>query len=194
MFVKYLWLTLLAITVCNLGYGQTEINKTLSKRLDSLRVEDQKWRKMFAQDSSQKAYAKRMFNLTDSLNLIEAKSIFKEFGLPTISMVGEISCHNFYLLVLHADEEPEFQRQVLKQMKSSIKSNDCARKDYAYLTDRYRLNNGRKQIYGTQIELNESKTAYQPKRLKNPKRVNKRRQAMEVTPFELEKYYSTPQN
>lgn len=166
----------------------------LAKKIDSMAVEDQKWRKLLSKmytensDSTEKPYLKLMVKKTDSLNQIEIKRIFKLYGYPKISMVGNNSSNKFWLLVQHCDNDIMFQEQILKAMKKLIAENECARNEYAYLTDRIMINKGKAQIYGTQVELNEKGTEYVPKKLYRPKSVDKRRKQMNIIPNSLNAY------
>lgn len=134
-------------------------------------------------DSSLFENAKRMFVLTDSLNLIEAKQIFEKYGYPAISMVGEKSSHKYWLLVQHCDEDLYFQVEVLAAMEKLLSLKECSITDFAYLTDRVRVNQGKEQIYGTQVELNKEGTAFIPKSLFKPNEVEKRRAEIGLYPL-----------
>jgi hypothetical protein len=129
-----------------------------------------------------------MFTVTDSSNQIEVKKIFKTYGYPTKTMVGQTSNHNFWLLVQHCDKDIRFQESVLTAMQKLVYKNECPKQDFAYLTDRVKINKGEPQIYGTQVQLNESGTAYTPKNLFKPDEVDKRREEMDVYPNKLQDY------
>jgi len=73
-------------------------------------------------------------------------------------------------------------------MKKLINENECSKNEYAYLTDRVMINKGKAQIYGTQVEVNKEGTEYVPKKLYNPKHVDKRRKKMEIIPNSLQDY------
>ena len=50
----------------------------------------------------------------------------------------------FWLLIQHQDNDVELQKQCLKRCNFELKNN-------AFLTDRVLINQGKKQIYGTQF-------------------------------------------
>jgi len=56
-----------------------------------------------------------------------------------------------WLLVQHADADPEFQAYCLELMKDAYESGEVRGQDLAYLTDRVLVNQGKKQLYGTQF-------------------------------------------
>jgi hypothetical protein len=86
----------------------------------------------------------------DRKNTERIKEIVKEIGFPFISIVGEEGTHNAWLLIQHADEDVEFQRECLKFMKEAP-SKEIIIKDIAYLDDRIRINSKQPQLYGTQF-------------------------------------------
>lgn len=120
----------------------------------------------------------------DATNHTAAKEFFSNYGLPTNSVVGEELAHRFWLIVLECDSDQDFQTRVLKQMYTAMETSDISTADYAYLTDRVRINRRATQIYGTQIRYNEARQTYEPYDLKNPETVDQRRVLMGLEPME----------
>jgi hypothetical protein len=50
------------------------------------------------------------------------KEMFERYGFLDTTMVGETGSYNFWLLVQHADHDPDFQRQVLKAMAPKVEA------------------------------------------------------------------------
>ena len=159
----------------------------LSKTLDSLAFVDQ-WpmQRMFHQlpDS-----AGRQLEDVEKSNFARhqpiLESIIKKYGYPGFKQVGEKNANNFWLLVQHADANPEFQRQVLKLMLPQVKSKNASPINYAYLTDRVAINSGQPEEYGTQVVYDGPELGKAvPKSLRDPKNVNKRRVAIGMEPLE----------
>ena len=119
----------------------------------------------------------------DKTNCMEARSLFYDYGLPTISKVGEELAHQFWLIVVQCNEDEAFQQSVLRQMYDAMGEGDYSTKDYAYLTDRVRVNRGKEQIYGTQVKYNEQKKTYEPYDLKDVNSVDQRRLMMGLEPM-----------
>jgi len=86
----------------------------------------------------------------DTENTARMKEIVEEYGWPTKSLVGEDGARSAWLLVQHADADPTFQRRCLELMKT-VEPGEVSPVDVAYLTDRVLVNEGKKQIYGTQF-------------------------------------------
>ena len=106
---------------------------------------------------------------------IQLKTIFRDYGFLGYSEVGEKSSHNFLQLVQHFDSDSAFQQQVLVEMKKNIDKINASPTEFAYLTDRVNLNQKKLQVYGTQLQLNEKGSSYEPKPVIDVQNLNKRR-------------------
>ncbi len=62
---------------------------------------------------------------------------------------ASVSSHA-WILAQHADDHPDFQREVLGRMEPYLENGGVRPRDYAYLWDRVAVNTGRLQRYGTQ--------------------------------------------
>lgn len=182
--------TIIAILILSscFSFGQTNIG--LSKMLDSLVKEDQKWRELSRKvnnkeiDSLNIKTISENLSLTDSLNFLFVKDIFNQFGYPGYDLVGKTSSHNFWLIVQHMDNHPVFQDSVLKKMEVEVNKGNSYSLDYAYLVDRVKVNTKQPQIYGTQMLVNKDSTSYEPKLLIDPDKVNERRKLVGLQPIE----------
>lgn len=88
----------------------------------------------------------------DCQNTARLKVIIEEHGWPGHSLVGKDGSHAAWLLVQHADHDREFQRRCLKLLKTAVEKQEAAGMDLAYLTDRVRIADKAKQVYGTQLQ------------------------------------------
>lgn len=113
-----------------------------------------------------------------TLHYTKLEKIFNRTGYPGYDQVGTGGSYDFWLLVQHLDKWPAFQQRVLDSMQKQMARNNASPKDFAYLTDRVRLNSGQKQLYGTQVGYNTDSCQAVPKPLENPESVNKRRKAV----------------
>jgi hypothetical protein len=80
--------------------------------------------------------------------------IFKEYGFPGYDLVGKGGSSNFWLITQHSDHNPEFQQEILGEMKIEVDKKNTDPTDYAMLVDRGKINTGEKQIYGSQVSFN----------------------------------------
>lgn len=88
----------------------------------------------------------------DAKHTARMKAIVARHGWPLRSMVGDDGAVAAWLLVQHADLDPEFQRRCLELMQAAPPG-ETNRQNVAYLTDRVLVNEGKKQLYGTQFWL-----------------------------------------
>lgn len=117
----------------------------------------------------------------DEENTLWLKNVIKKIGWPTISKVGKKGMSDAWLLVQHADKDPEFQAYCLELMRSE--SAKEVRQDLiAYLEDRVRVNTGRKQFYGTQFTIN-ANGEYVPQPIESVKDLEERRAGIGLEPF-----------
>jgi hypothetical protein len=88
----------------------------------------------------------------DSVNLARIKTIIASAGFPTEDKVGKDGIEAAMLIVQHADVDPAFQRDVLKQIQTRA-GKDIPSDTYAMLDDRVNLREGKPQHYGSQFRV-----------------------------------------
>lgn len=122
------------------------------------------------------------WNRIDVGNTDRLREIVREHGWPGRSLVGEDGCHNAWLLAQHADRQLDFQREALALLAQAVAAEDASAKDLAYLTDRVRMNEGREQLYGTQIaDVTDGRAVPWP--IEDPERLDERRAAAGLERF-----------
>lgn len=147
-------LLLMSAVLC---FGQkAKFNKQLSSTIDSLKNEDQK-----PGTISNGKEAEIAFKKVIQTNFPLVKKILDTYGFPGYDLVGKESSTNYWLLVQHSDFDLPFQKRALKLMEIQVNNNNASGNNYAYLIDRININEGKKQIYGTQIQM--TNDGYQPK-------------------------------
>jgi hypothetical protein len=122
----------------------------------------------------------------DADNLRRLKHIVRQDGFPTARMVGYDGLQAAWLLVQHAPDLA-FQAEMLVQVRRRVQSGELDLQNYALLTDRVLLAQGKKQRYGTQFEVRDGALAVRP--LENPRHVDERRRALRL--ISLEDYTCT---
>jgi len=124
----------------------------------------------------------RKLEVIDQANTERMRRIVDELGWPTISAYGEKTAHDAWLLVQHADAQPDFQRRCLELMAPLLDKDEVRKDDYAYLTDRVLLAEGNPQIYGTQFHTVNG--VLQPRPMVDPDNVDQRRKEMGMVSLE----------
>jgi len=155
----------------------------IRERLGHMIADDQAARQSISQAVSKKeiAAAKKRVAEVDGKNLPLIKSIFKEVGFPTISMVGRDGVSTAFLLVQHADDDLDFQRLALELAKPLMEQRQLSKQQYAMLFDRVRLASGKPQRYGTQVQTVDGKTHLRP--VEDPENLDIRRKQMALGPI-----------
>jgi hypothetical protein len=79
-------------------------------------------------------------------------AIVDKLGWPSKTQVGEDGAHAAWLLVQHADLDPDFAKRALGLMEPLVKPGEVDARDYAYLYDRVAVHDHRPQRFGTQFK------------------------------------------
>lgn len=114
----------------------------------------------------------------DGISQKYIESVMEQFGWIDSKRFGKTVSNHAWLLVQHADHNPEFQAMALKLMEPYLESGGINRSNYAYLFDRVAVNTGMKQRFGTQPDWICVDGEMQLQPLEDPKNVNKRRKKM----------------
>lgn len=158
------------------------MNRILAKKIQEMAKLDQARRKAGTISSYANWKDKGLIIKENTKTL---KKIVKQFGWPTIQLVGKKASNLAWLLVQHADHDLKFQRYCLRLMIKEAKRGSVLWENVAYTTDRILVNDGRPQLYGTQFY--ESKAKLIPRLIKNVDNLNERREKMGLEPFEVYK-------
>lgn len=165
-------------------------NKRLAKAIIELKPYDQFFRANKKQnlkalnDSSLESSGWKLQIQLDSLNRVFLSAILDSTWI-TIDEYGSEANKVAWLIAQHADLDLEFQERCLKLMLAAYPKDRTSNGMYlAYLIDRLSINRHGYQYFGTQFTYQDG--VIDPKPIKNPELVNKRRE-MVFLPA-LEKY------
>jgi hypothetical protein len=133
----------------------------LRQELVARMAEDQEARKQWLRlmgRPQQSKDAKKQIDLAmaklrevDRKNLVRMKVIVDRSGWPGKSMVGSDGAQAAWLLVQHADLDLRFQKRCLALIVVAVKKGEARPEQMAYLVDRVRVGEKKKQVYGTQF-------------------------------------------
>ena len=178
-------LYLLLLSACRIGYGngveeiQNSTNKSIIKRvlpgLQKTFLKNPTFNKelqleILAMQAEDQAIRANDLLKIDVNKMVEVdqkhnqrlKEIISEFGWPGLRLVGLKGSSGMWLLVQHQDNDLEFQKICLSLLKDAVEKQDAQYRDYAYLLDRVRMNEGSLQVYGTQWIQKEGKFSLYP--------------------------------
>jgi hypothetical protein len=118
---------------------------------------------------------------TDANNLARIKSLLRSSGFPLNTQVGDDGVAATFLLVQHASDKT-VQSQVLQQLAPRVKTGQISGDQFALLTDRVLAEQGKPQIYGTQLKgVEGGELALAP--IAAPENVDQRRQELGMPPL-----------
>lgn len=167
---------------------EANYDKPLQAELLAILDEDQKYRmqmsetqKKFGPNSKEINDLWKITNQKDSINLIKVKKILDEKGWVGKDKVGAQANSALFLVIQHSDLET--QKKYLPMMKEAVKKGNASPGSLALLIDRIEIREGRKQIYGSQIGINQSNNTYYVLPLTDPENVDKRRTEVGLDPI-----------
>lgn len=167
---------------------EANYDKPLQAELLAILDEDQKYRmqmsetqKKFGPNSKEINDLWKITNQKDSINLIKVKKILDEKGWVGKDKVGAQANSALFLVIQHSDLET--QKKYLPMMKEAVKKGNASPGSLALLIDRIEIREGRKQIYGSQIGINQSNNTYYILPLTDPDNVDKRRTEVGLDPI-----------
>lgn len=108
------------------------------------------------------------------------KSLVDERGWLTTSAIGVEASDALWLMVQHADDDPEFQRRCLDLMRE-LPAEEVSQTNVAMLTDRVLLAEGKQQVYGTQFVVRDG--VWVPFNLADEEGVDARRESVGLPPM-----------
>lgn len=125
---------------------------------------------------------------TDAKNRARLKEIIAQHGFPTVSMVGEDAAGAAFLLLQHADAEPELQQKMLPVLEALAGKGEASKGNVAYLADRVRNAQNQPQLYATQYTGQpqpDGTIEFRPPVVEDPANLDKRRRAMGLEPWAM---------
>lgn len=153
------------------------MNQTLRDELIAMKEHDLAVRaRLAAEGSLFEGYHPEM-EAVHRRNAARLSRIMDDVGWPGSSLVGGDGAEAAWLIAQHAIGEPGFQRRCLESIHAAVEAAEVPAWHAAYLEDRIRVFEGRKQLYGTQFDSGPGGEPV-PCPIEDPDRVDERRQAV----------------
>jgi hypothetical protein len=182
------WKPLLEKIKQNKDKAESNLNKPLIAILDSIYIEDQRYRqqidgleKKYGWESKEMKEHWKLINEKDSLNLIQIRSILDQYGWLGADVVGVQGNSTLFLVIQHSNQAT--QEKYLPMMREAVKQGKARGSSLALLEDRVALGQGKRQIYGSQIGRNPETQVYYVSPLDDPDNVDKRRAEVGLGPL-----------
>jgi hypothetical protein len=148
-------------------------NPALRDELLAMRDEDQTGRKQLMEHKDD-ANLRTQVQTTDARHVVRLREIIKQHGWPGKSMVGEKASGAAWLIVQHGPKD--LLAETLPTMKAAADKGDLSKALVATSEDRELINEGKKQLYGTQFDTKDGK--FEPFPIDDPERVDERRKSL----------------
>ena len=140
--------------------------------LDMVYESDQRIRK--SKNSDQNDFAK--LAKEDHRNQELVISIIEKCGMPTLEEVNELQMNAIWLGLQHTNKK--YRKKYFPQVEEAVNRGDLTKSQYALMKDRILMDEGKPQLYGSQIKNGK---LY---KLESPETVNERRKEMGLEPIE----------
>lgn len=152
------------------------LNK-ISQTILRLKEKDDQFRaKLIENGTLSNGYDREMKAIHNS-NAKELSRIMDAIGFPTADKIGEEASSAAWLIIQHSIEQPDFMRKCATRMEKEIESGQADQINFAYLTDRIAVFEGKSQFYGTQFDWDEN-GEMSPVHVDDHDTVNNRRKAI----------------
>lgn len=110
-------------------------------------------------------------------NLEIVVSLLENCGMPSMNEVSNQQLGAVWLVLQHSIY-PEYTKKYFPDIEKAVNNGDLKKEQYALMKDKILMNEGKPQIYGSQIK---SGKLY---KLIEPEKVNSRRKEMDMEPIE----------
>jgi hypothetical protein len=157
--------------------SSTFVNHSLRHELLQMRAADERVRAELAEDGSLfDGYHPRMAE-AHRRNAERLAAILDEYGWAGKTLVGEDGVEAAWLIAQHAIGSPALQRRCLPLLEEAARQGEAPAWQFAYLTDRVRVLEGRPQVYGLMFDWDEA-GEMSPCEIEDPQKVDERRRSV----------------
>ena len=117
----------------------------------------------------------RQMSMIDSTNTATLQALVAQYGFPTWELVGRDASYNAWLIAQHSWS---YLPWYYEHYKDAVKNNNADRHSLAYMEDRYMMQQGRPQLYGTQYSQRDTVVGFHP--IADIKNVDRRRLSVDI--------------
>lgn len=171
--------TLSVIVLAAAGAVQTCAPGDLADELESRFQRDQAAREAMDQKDPPESALLHVLEV-DRENQQWLENLLDACGWPERSKVGARAVYAAWVLALHADRHPDFQKSAAEDMREAVEKGEASASAYARLVDRRRRLQDEPQRFGMQYDVGEQ-IVFWP--IEAPEELEDRRQAIGLIPF-----------
>ncbi len=194
LYASPLWTKIVEKAAVNAALRMSKMNIPLALKLEeiyesdqSVRVKQDSLEKQFGVKSIQVAKHWDVIHILDSANFHFVDSIIAVDGWLGIEVVGVKGNTALWLTIQHAGLTDQVRYLLI--LKDAVSKGNANAADYALLEDRIAIQQGRKQMYGSQLGMNETNENLYFYPIENVLEVNNRRCAIGLEPIEIYAQY-----
>ncbi|MET3126794.1 hypothetical protein ABID42_001896 [Arcicella rosea] len=169
---------------------EANYDKPLQAKLLAIYDDDQLIRQQFITAQKEFGYDSKKVDslgtimmLKDSINLMKVTEILDKYGWLGVDKIGGQANQTLFLVIQHSDLKT--QQKYLPMMREAVKTNKASASSLALLEDRVALEEGKRQIYGSQIGYDEDTEKSFVLPLQDPENVDKRRMKVGLEPMSV---------
>ena len=164
-------------------------NKKIIRQLDKMYIKDQGARghvydsmeKKFGFNSKEMDAYLLQVTKEDEANAKKVTRIIDKQGWLGIDEVGSMGAYTLFLVIQHAS--PALQMKYLPLLKEQVKAQQASPTHLGFLEDRIEVMQGRPQIYGTQLKIDNATGKRILLPIKDPENIDKRRAEIYLEPI-----------
>ncbi|WP_109851947.1 DUF6624 domain-containing protein [Aquimarina sp. AU58] len=136
----------------------------------------------FGVKSDEATVESKIFDENHKINLYKIEKIINEYGWLGVDSVGEQGNYTLFLIIQHSDYNTHIK--YLPVLRKAVKKGNARPMDLAYLEDRVISQQGKTQIYGSQIKYYPETKSFDVWPIADPENVDKRRALIGLGPLE----------
>lgn len=175
--------------ICYIDSITANYNNELRKELNKIQYEDQGIRLLLLNVQKSKGSSnpttlliREEMKQVDSINAIRVQQLIDEFGWLGESEIGSEANQTLFLTIQHVDDLI-VQEKYLPLLEQAVKEGNAEAWQFAFLTDRILMNQGKFQVYGTQMIIGEKPEDSYIVPLQNPEKVDELRHEVGLEPL-----------
>jgi hypothetical protein len=160
---------------------ESHLNKPMADELEKIFDDDQKYRmlidsaeKISGKNSPQMDSLKKIIASQDVKNLSRVTEMIETYGWLGTDDVGRKGNQALFLVLQHSDLAT--RKKYLPVMREAMERNKAAPTEYALFEDRLLVDEGKEQLYGSQVKFNAGTGSYELYPIEDEANVNVRRE------------------
>ena len=119
--------------------------------------------------------------MVDRQNQVTVVSIFENCGIPDAKIVGKESIYSMFMVIQHASRK--LREKYIPVFKDQADKGVLDKGTLALMEDRLLMDQGKKQIYGTQLRMSSTASGYEVWPIEDPQNVDKHRAKVGLGPI-----------